>query len=385
MKWLYACICALLSVTVSAQSWCPKADFGGIGRHRCSGFSIGNKGYVGIGHMNGSGVNIVYQDWWQYDPASNSWTQKADYASGTPNYGAIAFSTSTKGYIGGGVFLSTEFFCYDPVLNTWTAIASCPESLSDQTAFSINEKGYVLGASALIEYNPTSNSWIYKQNLPAGFAAWASAFVIDGSAYVKSQNSLYEYKAAQDQWLVRAAFPGLATSGSSAFTSHGKGYIITGYAGFLAAVTKEVWEYNPATNTWLQKDDFEGAGRRFSVGFSIDERGYFGLGTNGINFNDFWAFDYFTEITDNDPLQVSCTTYPNPAVSTVHFRLSDAIGNDPWTLTIVNTLGETVQTTAHTGKEAKFERGNISNGTYYFQVEQAGKVMFSDAFQLSGL
>lgn len=385
MKWFFLCVCSLLSIELSAQSWCPKADFGGVGRHRCSGFSIGNKGYVGIGHMNGSGVNIVYQDWWQFDPASNSWTQKADYANGIPNYAAIAFSTSTKGYIGGGVFLSNEFYCYDPVLNTWTATAPCLESLSDQTAFSINDKGYVIGSATLIEYNPASDSWMYKQNLPFGFGAWGSSFVIDGSAFIKSQNSLFEYKASQDMWLVRASFPGLATAGSSAFTSHGKGYIVTGYSGSLANVTKEVWEFNPATNTWLQKDDFEGSGRRFSVGFSIGERGYFGMGTNGINFNDFWAFDYFTETENLDPLQVACTTYPNPAVSTVHFQLSDAIGEDTWTLSIVNTLGEVIQTTNQSGKDAQFNRENLPNGTYYFQVVQAGQVRFSDAFQLTGL
>ena len=64
-----------------ADEWFQRADITNFGRHRCAGFAIGNKAYAGIGHMNGTGVNIVYQDWWEFDPASNSWTQKANYPS----------------------------------------------------------------------------------------------------------------------------------------------------------------------------------------------------------------------------------------------------------------------------------------------------------------
>ena len=46
--------------TALAGDWIQKASFGGVGRHRASGCATANKGYMGLGHMNGSGVNINY-------------------------------------------------------------------------------------------------------------------------------------------------------------------------------------------------------------------------------------------------------------------------------------------------------------------------------------
>lgn len=373
----------LAAVSGFSQSWCPKADFGGIGRHRGSGFSIGNKGYIGIGHMNGSGVNIVYSDWWQYDPASNSWTQKADYANGIQNYAAISFSTSTKGYVGGGTAFASDFYCYDPVLNTWTAIAPCPEIVGNQAAFSINEKGYVVSNSNLYEYNPATNQWTLKQNLPGFADVWSSAFVIGGSAYFKSGNQLYEYKAAQDQWLPRANFPGLATAGSSAFAIYDKGYIVSGYSGALSEVTKEVWQYNPATDSWMQFEDFEGAARRFSVGFSIGNRGYIGIGTNGINFNDFWSFDQYSETDEMNP-GVICTVFPNPSPEEVHFRLSGVLPK-LWKLEIHAPSGQLVHSVEHNGSELIVDVRNLPSGTYFCSVSAEGKLLYSQSFQKAGL
>lgn len=383
MKTCSLIVILLTSLIGFGQSWCPKADFGGIGRHRGSGFSIGNKGYIGIGHMNGSGVNIVYSDWWQYDPASNSWTQKADYANGIPNYAAVAFSTSTKGYIGGGTAFASDFYCYDPVNNTWTAIATCPVPVGNQAAFSIDDIGYVISNDQLYAYNPITNLWTLKQSLPAFGNAWSSAFVIGGSAFFKNGNQLYEYKASQDQWIPRANFPGLATAGSSAFAIYDKGYIISGYSGALSQVTKEVWQFNPATNSWLQLEDFEGSARRFSIGFAIGDRGYIGIGTNGINFNDFWAFDFFVG-TEELTSGVTCTVYPNPSPDEVHFKLNGSSLND-WKLEIYSTTGQLMHSGEYSGQEATFDGRQFPAGTYFCTVSAEGKLLYSQSFQLTDL
>ncbi|MFK7787367.1 MAG: hypothetical protein AB8B56_19745, partial [Crocinitomicaceae bacterium] len=73
-----ALLCVLVSqeAMASISGWTPKANFGAEARHRGIGMSIGNKGYMGLGHYNGAGPNIVKKDWWEYDPATNSWTQR---------------------------------------------------------------------------------------------------------------------------------------------------------------------------------------------------------------------------------------------------------------------------------------------------------------------
>jgi N-acetylneuraminic acid mutarotase len=364
MKQLILISSFLVSFVTIGQGWLPRADFGGIGRHRCTGMSIGNKGYAGLGHMNGTGVNIVYQDWWEYDPASNSWTQKANYPA--PMYGAIAWGNSTKGYVGGGTAYSVQYFAFDPDANTWTPIANCPLDATDQTSFSINEKGYVIMGNQIAEYNPATDTWSMKANLPASLNTWQSSFVIGSSAFVKNGTMLYEFKPSQNVWMMRANFPGLASGGSSACTINGKGYIVTGYSGWLSNVTDEVWEYNPANNTWQQMEDFPGSARRFSVGFSVNERAYFGLGTNGINFNDFWAFDRFAGINENDLLAFE--VYPNPATD----QLTIATKSDQkLNFELVDQLGRIVQSGIMEAVQTTISVTDLEPGTYMLVLRDA--------------
>ena len=59
--------------TAAADSWMRKADFPGTSMRESLHFSIGNKGYVGITSMH---------DFWEYYPAENSWSRKADLPPG---------------------------------------------------------------------------------------------------------------------------------------------------------------------------------------------------------------------------------------------------------------------------------------------------------------
>lgn len=62
------------------------------------------------------------KDFWEYDPATNAWTQKADFG-GTPRFLATGFSISGKGYIGTGdgtTGYTKDFWEYDPMTNIWT-------------------------------------------------------------------------------------------------------------------------------------------------------------------------------------------------------------------------------------------------------------------------
>jgi N-acetylneuraminic acid mutarotase len=305
-----------MTFSVLAEQWHQKANFGGIGRHRATGISIGNKGYIGLGHVNGSGIDISYNDWWQFDPASNSWTQKANYP--TVNHGAVGFGTSTKGYVGGGSYLGGEFYCYDPEMNTWTPIATCPTTPGDVQCFSIQNKGYIIYSTELYEYDPLTNTWSSKADCPVSVTTWASSFSTESSGFVKTLSSLYEYKPASDTWLQRTPFPGLMSGGAAAFESDNKGYFICGFSGALSTVTNEIWEFNPGNNQWMRIGFFPGTSRRFPVAFSINNKGYFGTGTNGINMNDFWEYNpEFAELSELNDYKV--TVYPNPSIDVVNF------------------------------------------------------------------
>ena len=68
-----------------------KADCGGGPRGSASSFTIGSKGYVGIGGNNG----IEKKDFWEFDPVGNTWTQKADFG-GTAREQATQFAIGIK-------------------------------------------------------------------------------------------------------------------------------------------------------------------------------------------------------------------------------------------------------------------------------------------------
>jgi len=84
----------VLSTNCFAQGvWTKKADFGGGERDVAVGFSIGNKGYIATGdNINNNNTN----DFWEYDPITDSWTQKANFTGGARD-ASVGFSIGNFG------------------------------------------------------------------------------------------------------------------------------------------------------------------------------------------------------------------------------------------------------------------------------------------------
>lgn len=370
-----ALILILLNTCLSlADSWNQKADFGAVGRHRAVGISIFNKGYIGLGHVNGTGVDISYKDWWEYDPASNSWTQKADFP--IVDHGAIAFSIGKKGYVGGGSYLNGEFYCYDPTLNTWQPIAPCPLWAGDTQGFSVQDKGYVYMSNQIAQYDPATNSWTTMAESPHVFGVWSSAFSASGSGFILSGHVLYEFKPSQNTWIQRASHPGQMSNGSSAFSINDKGYVTCGFVGGLSTVTDEVWEYNPGSNSWTMVKKFPGTNRRFPVAFAINDFGYFGTGTNGINLNDFWQYDPRAlsidevNLTDED-----VSVYPNPVLNDFNVRVDQfsKLSDQELKVKLLSVDGRIHQENIMTSPELNLQRGDLPSGVYVVELNLGEK------------
>ncbi|MBL0072241.1 MAG: hypothetical protein IPP34_10755 [Bacteroidetes bacterium] len=137
------------------------------GRLQPVAFSIGNKGYLGMGQ----GTNpLLNNDIWEYNPTANNWTQKASYP-GTGYMGMSSFVIGDKAYVGLGIGLNytfpNTFYKFDPDANSWTSIANFPGvGRRDAACFSIGTNGYVCagdGANSLLAtcytYNSSINVW----------------------------------------------------------------------------------------------------------------------------------------------------------------------------------------------------------------------------------
>jgi hypothetical protein len=143
--------------------WTRKADFGGGGRSTSFGFSIGTKGYIGTG-SDASFSN--HKDFWEYDPATNAWTRKEDFG-GSGRVFAVGFSIGNKGYAGTGVYPvgTKDFWEYTPEENTCLP----PTDLKVVgTTDSSAKLGWTLPTSSIvgliIHYHPAGNP-VWREKL----------------------------------------------------------------------------------------------------------------------------------------------------------------------------------------------------------------------------
>ncbi len=381
--------------TTGYYVWVQKAEFPPLARHRAIGFSIGDKGYMGLGHVNAGGVNIAYPDFWEFDKTTNSWAQKADFGGGT-RFGAVGFSIGNKGYAGTGTSAAyvdyNDLWEYNPVLNTWTQKAPMPGVARDgATGFSINGKGYLgLGYySDWYEYDPLTNVWLTKANYPSAVPFYSASFVIDTVGYVCTgeytyPSQLMSFHPSINSWIPQSPFPGLARFGATGFSCNGKGFIGLGcdygYSDF-----KDFYEYNPQTNIWDTLTEFPGSRRHYVPGFNIGNKGYCGTGTNGTNLKDFWEFYYYipfidtTGIETTDELAASnaIEIFPNPISNSANFRIKVS----PVDFALFTVSGTKVYEEKNIQNNYLFDRKNLLSGIYFFSVSvhgnkiQTGKII----------
>jgi hypothetical protein len=313
---LFYCFIGVNMVFATGDTWTQKTSFGYITRFYAVGFSIGSKGYIGTGDNY---TGILHKDFWEYDPADDTWTQKADFG-GIGRAGAVGFSIGSKGYIGtghgydsGSYSLTKDFWEYDPAANSWTKKADFGGTArAYAVGFSIGSKGYIgtgqddtsSKKQDFWEYDPAVNSWTKKADFGGAVRGWAVGFSIGSKGYIGTggdyNGSIYqdfwEYDPVLNAWTKKADFGGTARHSAVGFSIGSKGYIGMGIGG---GFEKNFWEYDQTGDTWTRNADFSGTQRATAVGFSIGSKGYIGTGyLSDISFNDFWEYEPADRIPD---------------------------------------------------------------------------------------
>jgi len=321
MKKLLLLIVILLSVTnfLNAQScatsagWTTMASIPGatVGstnyntnptsiRYSSFAFSIGNMGYIGggmypINGQNATGATYWRSDFWEYNPSSNSWTQKADiinyysvnvsntYSATTNNGGIIearGFSVGGKGYFiggrtrnnSGGIIYSGYFQEYDPASNTWTDRASALNSACDlvyckaPATFTINGVAYV--GSAQTSSN-TANGCNYNNN-----------------AVYNQSRKWYRFDQNTMTFSNIPDYPGTLQVNPVGFGGKNKGFLIE---------RNELWKYDPSANTWTNTQCFypNNVYTNNQASFTIGDFAYIGGGfTESNNYGSANFYEY---------------------------------------------------------------------------------------------
>ena len=254
--------------------WKQMADFMGSGRSNAVGFSVGNYGYIGSGTHDG--INPL-SDFYKYDPSSDSWSQIDSLGTSAkryPRFDAVAFSFDNEAYVLTGTDNSLTFgdvWKYDPSTNSWTQRVNMPGSQRSQAlTWVYNKKGYlVTGYTTGSQWaigNACYDFWRFDPTL-SDDQAWTrlrDIYNTNASTYDDSYTNIIRYHAA-----------GFVITGT---TSGDKGYITTGSNGTLYTYT---WEYDFATDLWKEKTPYEGASRQGAVGLTVQNRGFIATGLSG--------------------------------------------------------------------------------------------------------
>ncbi|MFK7787366.1 MAG: kelch repeat-containing protein [Crocinitomicaceae bacterium] len=386
-----------ISMDCSAGGWIQKADFGGVARHRTTLLTIGNKIYTGLGHYNGAGPNIIFDDWWEYDPATNSWSQKADYLGGIC-YHATGFTMNDIGYVGTGRISPTgstlvqNFYKYDAVTNTWVEITSYPGvGRRGAVAFVIGDYAYVGSGesafgvvSSFYRFDPSNETWSPTASLPVARTS-SVAFSIDNFGYVGtgdtdpgSTNDFWQYNPSSDTWTSKAPVGPMERREAMGFALNGKGYLGTGGNGTISSLG-DMWEYTPSTDTWVQIEDFQGTARRYFTATTLNGVAYACLGTNGTNFKDLWLFDQSLSIVEQVLNELSIVAYPNPTSDYLNFEVDwpEEIDHNSIHLDILDLNGKVVFTSNWT-ELAEINTKSWNAGTYMYYIRYKEQIVRSD-------
>ncbi|NRA10518.1 MAG: galactose oxidase [Crocinitomicaceae bacterium] len=395
--------CALMSTDTCAQTWNQKSNIPTIARHRSTAFSIGNKGYICLGHLN-TVSNILYEDLWEYNPASNAWTQKADFGGGL-RYHAHGFVINGKAYVGTGRDGSSyqdDNWEYDPATNMWTQKADIiGPNRRGTVSFVINDIGYVGsgltsggGGSSnnFYAYDPPLDQWTTVANFPGNSRNSAVGFAIGDKGYmgtgdlggVTGSKDFWEYDPVGDLWTQKADCGDSVRRQATGFSLNGYGYIGCGHHPFTDDDVDDFWKYNPTNDTWEEVEDFLGVSRRYPVAFVIAYKAYVGIGTNGINFNDLWEYNpnYLPAKPQFDNVTLNLTETPNGSYK---FTVDDFSGShSDLFLVVSNKEGQIIQEIPVTHSGKIIESNQLPSNCIYKLVKD-GSVVKSGKVKITNL
>ena len=286
-------ICFSFHYSSAQYSWAQKANYLGGAKYGAIAFSIGTKGYIGAGLNSATAVT---NDFWEYDPQTGAWTQKANIGT-LGRFGAVGFAIGNYGYVGLGTTYydggynyvwSTDFWQYDPTSNTWTQKGNFPGSGTyGISTFVIGNKGYIGGGwgyNDFWQYNSANDTWKQLANIGYSTVQSGTGFAINGKGYValgldgsSPLNNLWEYDTLANSWTQKANFPGTARFAATSFVLCNNAFVGLGSSNYPTEVElKDFWIYNPAIDSWAQIINFPSSARNGAVCFVIGDNAYVG-------------------------------------------------------------------------------------------------------------
>lgn len=206
---------------------------------------------------------------------SNTWSTRrsgflparADMKAGTIHNIIYLVGGDTR-HAGSRALVNVE--AYNVATNTWSRRRQLPDGRSAiHGASAIGGKLYVSGGlkilppgsfretRTLFVYNPVTNTWVRKADMPAaGFdgaqgVIGGRLYVYVGNDFFTSGDHFFRYNPATNTWVTLPRPPVQHASGMGGVIN-GKFYLVGGF-GFFSDANATLNVYDPATNTWTTK------------------------------------------------------------------------------------------------------------------------------------
>jgi N-acetylneuraminic acid mutarotase len=234
-------------------------------------------------------MGLVYE----YDPATDHWTKKKPMGLASHH---VAF-TEYRGKIyafGGFVYPQSgppawtpinNAWEYDPLADTWKALAPMPSKRGSPVAAAVGDKIYVIGGATTLpgttdpaispstpqlclgtveEYDPEKNTWRERNSMPTP-RNHTTAGVVNGKIYVlggrvgaafiglaSDISVVEEYDPAADKWSAPRSRMPTARSAVASGVFNGRVYVAGGefQDPHMMATFRAVEAYDPASNSW---------------------------------------------------------------------------------------------------------------------------------------
>lgn len=300
-----------------------KAGIPNGGRSSAVAFVIGDKAYIALGRSQKS-TKQGLTDCWQYTPATDSWTQKADFP-GLGRVNAIAETVNGKAYVGLGYnpqksvysdgSILTDLWAYDPGTDSWEQKAFFPTPADGSlppvnSCFSFVVDSFIyIGANfnahsfldQFWRYNTLTDTWEQINKLP--MRNTASVSCTDGSRYFSgtgygtlNDNRWWEYFPSSDSWKQRRDMPDNGRLNAVALSVDHRFFVATGlhFGGTMTGghLFSDILEYDATKDVWYRRGSMSGGKRQNAICFVINGTGYIGFGENDSEvLNDLWSFE----------------------------------------------------------------------------------------------
>ena len=330
-----------------------------------------------------SGVTSANAPTYEYDPATDSWSQKAPIPQGC--YWASAATVDNKIYVmgGGHPYPGNKYnFIYDPVTDTWDTGADMLTGRMYHSAAVANDKIYLIGGQNgdgtsewyFEEYDPKNDTWSTKAQLPRNGAWYAGAAGVGDFVYRiaggGSSNTLIRdwvdvYDINSNSWkseknLHRGLHaPATVTYGKSIF-------VLGGYSNFTEM--DSVWILDTDTRTWHNANFKLREKRVYHKAAIIDSCIYIYGGQNNISGKLDGSLTRYcmsgnVSIKENPVSEINI--FPNPASN--YLNIETTLKIDGYVIT--NILGHTIEENLYSNKELKnINLQDYPAGVYVLQL-----------------